>query len=213
MSYTVGWLAALGWQALIATAAYTSASLTLQLVALNNPSYVPQAWQETVLMIAVAVLATLFNIYGAKKLPLLEGIVLVLHVFGWFAIIIPLWVLAPKADGSEVFGSFSNNGGWSSIGTACFVGTISATGSFAGSDAAAHLAEECKDASKAVPRMIMGTVLLNGAMGFIFIITYVYCITDLMAILSSQSAFVFVDVSLPKPNYTGSFPTTYTTTS
>lgn len=81
--------------------------------------------------------------------------------------------MAPKAPASEVFGSFSNSGGWNSIGTACFVGTISATGSFAGSDAPAHLAEEVKDASRAVPRMMMATILLNGVMGFVMIITYV----------------------------------------
>lgn len=81
--------------------------------------------------------------------------------------------MAPKAPASEVFGSFSNFGGYSSIGTACFVGTIAATSSFAGSDAPAHLAEEVKDASRAVPRMMMATILLNGAMGFVMIITYV----------------------------------------
>ncbi|GAB7365931.1 hypothetical protein MBLNU230_g7259t1 [Neophaeotheca triangularis] len=194
LSYTVGWLAALGWQAIIATTAYTTATLTLQLIALNNPSYTPQPWQETLLMIAVALFATFFNTYGAKKLPLLEGLVLVFHVFGWFAIIIPLWVLAPKASATQVFTEFSNNGGWNSIGTACFVGTVSATASFAGSDAAVHLAEECKDASRAVPRMIMGTVLFNGAMGLVFIITFVYCITDLGAFLSSESSHPFVDV-------------------
>lgn len=124
-------------------------------------------------MIAVAVVATLMNTYGAKKLPILEGIVLVVQVVGFFSIIIPLWVLSPKAAASEVFGSFSNNGGWSSIGAACFVGSITATASFAGSDAAVHMAEETEDASKAVPRMIMLTITVNGIMAFIFIITYV----------------------------------------
>jgi amino acid transporter len=124
-------------------------------------------------MIAVAVVATLMNTYGAKKLPILEGIVLVVQVVGFFSIIIPLWVLSPKASASEVFGSFSNYGGWSSIGAACFVGSITATASFAGSDAAARMAEETEDASKAVPRMIMLTIAVNGLMAFIFIITYV----------------------------------------
>lgn len=118
-------------------------------------------------MIAVGVLGTLFNTFGASHLPLLEGVVLVVHIFGWLAILVPLWVLAPKAPSHEVVSTFSNFGGWPSIGTACFVGTITSTGSFAGSDAAAHLAEEVKDASKAVPRMIMLTVALNGTMALI----------------------------------------------
>lgn len=172
LSYIVGWLAALGWQALIATTSYSSAVLILTMASIYHPSYAMQNWHQTLVMIAIACLATFINTYGARRLPILEGIVLVVHVFGFFCVIIPLWVLAPKASASDVFGSFTNFGGWPSIGTACFVGSITATGSFAGSDAAAHLSEECRDASKAVPRMMVGTVLLNGAMGLIFIITY-----------------------------------------
>ena len=143
------------------------------MVSLYHPAYVEQRWHESLLMIGIGVIGTFMNTFGAKRLPILEGIVLVVHIFGFFVIIVPLWVLAPTADASEVFGNFSNNGGWPTLGTACFVGTITATGSFAGSDAAAHLAEETRDASKSVPRMIVGTVLLNGTMGLVFIITYV----------------------------------------
>ena len=35
------------------------------------------------------------NIWGAKSLPLLQNILLVVDIFGFFAIIIVLWVLAP----------------------------------------------------------------------------------------------------------------------
>ena len=143
------------------------------MVSLYHPGYVEQRWHESLIMILIGIIGTLMNTFGAKRLPILEGIVLVVHIFGFFVVIIPLWVLAPKAPASEVFGSFSNFGGWPTLGTACFVGTISSTSAFAGSDAAAHLAEETKDASKSVPRMIVGTILLNGAMGLVFIITYV----------------------------------------
>jgi amino acid transporter len=184
------------------------------MITIYHPSYQQQNWQQSLVMISVAVVATLMNTYGAKKLPILEGIVLVVQVVGFFSIIIPLWVLSPKAPASEVFGSFSNNGGWSSIGAACFVGSITATASFAGSDAAVHMAEETEDASKAVPRMIMLTIAVNGVMAFIFIITYVsssddqdmllpsqanrlqcFCITNLEAVLASEWPFPFIDVS------------------
>lgn len=120
------------------------------MIAIYNPSYSMQNWQQSLVMVAIGLIGTLMNTYGAKYLPVLEGIVLIFTVCGFFCIIIPLWILAPKVPASEVFGSFENYGGWSSIGTACYVGSITATGSFAGSDAAAHLAEETKDASKTV---------------------------------------------------------------
>jgi choline transport protein len=101
---------------------------------------------QSLLMVVIGVIGTLMNTHGAIHLPVLEGIVLVVHIFGFFCVITPLWVLAPKASASEVFGTFENFSGWSSIGAACFVGSITATGSFVGSDAAVHLSEETKDA-------------------------------------------------------------------
>jgi len=184
----------LGWQAVIAGGSYSTSSLMLQLISFNRPSYVPENWHVTLMMIGVACMATLFNTFGAKQLPMLEGIVLFVHIFGFFVIIIVLWAMAPKALASEVFGTFSNLGGYDSIGTACFVGTIASTASFAGSDAPAHLAEEVKDASIAVPRMMMATILLNGAMGFVMIITYVRALNtpdilhELLTIMHRYSA-------------------------
>jgi len=163
------------------------------MITIYHPSYQQQNWQQSLMMIAVALIATLMNTYGAKKLPILEGIVLVVQFVGFFSIIIPLCVLSPKAPASEVFGSFTNNGGWSSIGAACFVGSFTATASFAGSNAAVHMAEETEDASKAVPRMIMLTIAVNGAMAFIFIITYVSsCIAIVYGTLPSVTNRVVV---------------------
>ncbi|KAI7350339.1 hypothetical protein KC336_g22593, partial [Hortaea werneckii] len=44
LSFLVGWLAALGWQALIATTAYAASVLILALPALYHPTYLPQNW-------------------------------------------------------------------------------------------------------------------------------------------------------------------------
>lgn len=84
--------------------------------------------------IAVAAFAVLFNTVGARQLPLFETAILALHIIGVFAILIPLWVLAPKNSAAQVFGEFSNFGGWPTMGGACLVGTLTATGSLGGID-------------------------------------------------------------------------------
>ncbi|KAK5678001.1 hypothetical protein LTR17_027686 [Elasticomyces elasticus] len=153
-----------------------------------------QNWHQWLLMVSIGIIGTIMNTFGAGRLPILDGVVFVLHIFWWFAVIIPLWLLAPKASSTDIFRTLSTFGGSSTIGTAVFVWTITATGSFAGSDAAARLPEEAKDASKSVPRMIVGAVLVNGAIGFVFIITYAYCITSVETVLSSPSPFPSIDV-------------------
>ena len=75
-----------------------------------------------------------------------ERIVLFAHLLGFFCVMIPLWVLAPKVPLSQVFGApgFADNGGWGSIGAACVVGQLAASSAFVGVDSAAHMAEEVR---------------------------------------------------------------------
>lgn len=95
------------------------------LLAINYPdSYTYEAWHVTLLVIAVAFVAFLFNTFLAQKLPLIEGIILIIHCFGFFGILIPLWVLAPTTSASEVFGSIEDRGGWGSNGLSCLVGLV-----------------------------------------------------------------------------------------
>jgi choline transport protein len=102
------------------------------LIVLNDDSYTPTRWQGTLLMIGILMICTLVNTLGARHLPMLEGLILVLHVLGFFAIIIPLWVLAPRVPSKVVFTEFYNGGGWSSIGSACLIAQLATVFSFIG---------------------------------------------------------------------------------
>ena len=79
-----GWLCVLGWQAGICGQSFTVALQVQGLIVLNKSTYIPQAWHSVLLTIAVVSVAVIFNTFLARKLPLLEGLVLVLHVFGFF---------------------------------------------------------------------------------------------------------------------------------
>lgn len=123
LSYITGWICVLGWHTGIAGCSYTVANMFVGLLAINYPdSYTYQAWHVTLFVIAVATAAFLFNTLLAQRLPLIEGIILIVHCFGFFGILIPLWVLAPSVPASEVFGSIKDRGGWGNDGLACLVG-------------------------------------------------------------------------------------------
>ncbi len=93
LSYIVGWLCVLGWQVGNTSIAFLVAGQIQGLIILNNDTYVPQRWHGTMLVIAINTFSQAFNTFLARKLPLVEGIVLVLHIFGFFAILVPLLVL------------------------------------------------------------------------------------------------------------------------
>lgn len=109
------------------------------LLVLNDATYVFERWHGTMLAIAISVFSIIFNSFLGNKLPLVEYIILVIYVVGFFAIIIPLWVLAPRANAHDVFTQFTDAGGWSSAGTAFMVGLSGTLVSLAGFDCAVHM--------------------------------------------------------------------------
>jgi choline transport protein len=86
--------------------------------------------QGTLMTMAVGAFAVSFNVFATKHLPFFEGVILVMFLIGFFVVIIPLWVLAPRASVGDVFGKFENFGGWSTMGGACIVGQMAASAAF-----------------------------------------------------------------------------------
>lgn len=91
------------------------------------------------MIIAVVSVAIIFNTFFAKQLPLVEGLCLILHVCGFFAILITLWVFSPHRSSKAVFTEFTNAYGWPSQGLACLVGITGPIFSLLGPDAAVHM--------------------------------------------------------------------------
>ncbi|KAJ5810034.1 uncharacterized protein N7503_002252 [Penicillium pulvis] len=204
LSYMTGWICVLGWHTGIAGCCYTVANMMVGIVAINYPdSYTYQPYHVTLIVIAVAIVAILFNTFLAQKLPMIEGIILIVHVFGFFGILIPLWVLSPTVPPSEVFGSIEDRGGWGNNGLSCLVGLIGPIYALIGPDSAVHMSEEIRDASRVLPLGMVWTLVLNGSTGFVMIVTLAFCVGDIDEVLASTTGFPFIQVFL---NSTGSVP-------
>ncbi|KAH8750375.1 putative GABA permease [Hyaloscypha finlandica] len=205
MSYMTGWLCVWGWLSGIAGVCFFTAQLIEALIILNHPTFVPQPYHATLLIIAVAAFSIFFNTFLAKKLPLVEAILLLIHIAGFFAILIPLWTLAPRANAKDVFTTFHNGGGWNSEGTSALVGILTAVISLTGSDSAAHMSEETKDAGVVLPRSIMWSIVVNGSLGFIMLVTFCFTLGDLDSILQTPTYSPLVQVFFNTTNsYAGS---------
>ncbi|OQN95522.1 hypothetical protein B0A48_18505 [Cryoendolithus antarcticus] len=229
LSYISGYLVAVGWQGSICSTAFLASTIIQGIVILNHPAHSPQPYQGTLLVWAVMFFCVFFNVFLAKKLPFVEGVLLIIYVVGLFVVIIPLWVLVPRNPASEVSTTFNNDGGWSSKGVAVMVGLGGVVPSLAGYDCAVHMAEESKDASKTIPQFIVFGVAVNGIMGLIMVITFCFTLDDTQSILSTMTGYPFIQVfvRLPTPafqyqvsqandvrkfNATNSYPATNTMT-
>ena len=190
----LGWTSVLGWQTGLASLAFLVGTMIQGLIILNNPNYVPERWQGTLLVIAITAFCIIFNTFLAKKLPMVEGMVLIIHIVGFFAVLIPLWILAPRNPAQEVFTEFLNLGGWSTTGVSFMVGLLAPIYTLIGADSAVHMSEEIKDASLVLPRAIMWAAGINGTMGFIMIITFCFCLGSVMDIIESPTGYPFIQV-------------------
>ncbi|KAJ5782953.1 hypothetical protein N7457_004727 [Penicillium paradoxum] len=194
MSYLTGWLTVIGWQATFATSCYLVGTLIQGLVVLTNSTYEPKNWHGTLIFWAVVVFSVAINSVGGKVLPRFEGMILVLHILGFFAILIPLTYMADHGNSKEVFTQFLNLGGFPSQGLSFFVGIAGCIFAFAGGDAAVHMSEEITNAAVAVPTSIMLSVLINGTLGFGMLIAMLFCSGDLEAALASPTGYPFIAI-------------------
>ena len=129
---STGWLTVIGWQAVLASAVYVSATLVQGLIILTIPTYHPQRWHAILLFWATLALAVFINTKSSSILAKFEGLVLVIHILGFFAVILPLIVIGPGLAPSQVFSLFKNEGGLPTQGLSFMIGVIGSVWTFAG---------------------------------------------------------------------------------
>ncbi|KAK5156851.1 hypothetical protein LTS14_004368 [Recurvomyces mirabilis] len=194
LSYIVGWLCAIGWQVYLAGVCFIIGSVIEGLIVLQVPGYELQPWHSTLLTIAVIAFSVVFNTALATRLPLIEGVMFILHLVGFFAIIIPLWVMAPRATAKDAILTFSNNGGWPSTGLSAMIGLTSPLSVMIGYDCSVHMSEEIRDASITLPRALMWSTFPNFVLAFIMAVTLCFTLGDIENILSSPTYQPFIQV-------------------
>jgi choline transport protein len=127
-------------------------------------------------------------------LPHVEALGMILHIVGFFAILVPMIFLADHADANTIFTSFSNEGGWPTQGVA-FLTTLSvAVFDFLGSDSVIHMAEETRDAARVSSKSMFISIVFNGALGLAALIAALFCADDLDGALSSPTNFAFMAI-------------------
>jgi choline transport protein len=169
-------------------------TLVQAVVSLLHSDYTPTAWRAYLIMLAMVALTALVNTYLARKLPLLEGVFFFLTITGFVSIVVVLWVLgAPnRPTASAVFQTFSNEGGWSSVGLSMVAGQELLVWLLTGFDSTVHMAEETSNASRVIPRAMISSYMINGVLNFIMLITYCFSYPDLQNVSLEPSGFQFV---------------------
>lgn len=117
-----------------------------------------------------------------------------LHIAGFIAVIVVLGVMAPKHDAHYVFAEVTNNSGWDNNGISWLVGLLSTVYPFLGYDSACHLAEEMPRPARNVPIAMVGSVVVNGIIGFAYTLVLLFSLGSLDDLLASPTGFPFMQL-------------------
>ncbi|KAI1472946.1 amino acid transporter [Daldinia caldariorum] len=191
LSYMTAWLTTLAWQAISVMCSYLLATLLQGIIVLAHPTYVPLAWHTVLMIWAFALITTLINSTTSRILAKLEAFILILHLTGFFGVLVPMVYFAPHNEPSFVFTTFLNNGNWPTQTMAFFVGFPTLATAIVGADCAVHMSEEIQSAPLVVPRALMYTVLINGALALGMAIAMIFCITDLDAAMAAVETMFY----------------------
>ena len=159
------------------------------------------------ILFAIVLFALFFNTVLARLLPLAEGTILIIHILGWFVILIPIIVKGDHHSNEEVWTLWLNLGGYKSSGVSFFVGLIGPVFAFMGADGATHMSEEVRNPRTTIPYALMTSITLNGILAFGTLIGFLYCQGDIMKNLNTDGGFPFIEAFLQS---LGSLPVSQT---
>ncbi len=99
---------------------------------MTTPDYEPKAWHSMLLLWTAISVAVSVNAVVGGLLPNFEGFVLILHVLGFFAILLPLIIYGQHQPALEVFEPFMNTGGWPTQGLSLMIELVGNVFAFGG---------------------------------------------------------------------------------
>lgn len=104
--------------------------------------------------------------------------------------------MGSKADASQVFDNFENANGWPQTSTAVLIGIIAPVTTLTSADSICHLAEELKDASKWLPRIMVAAAGVNFSIGFVLLVLILFRAGDVEAAVNSPTGQPYIAILL-----------------
>lgn len=196
LSFYTGWISLLGWVALTASAPFGAANIIQGVVVLNYETYVKESWHWYLIYLGVTLIAFALNIFGGRVLPMLENLIMGLHVIFFVMIFIATLVLGRGnyQTAEFVFTEFANGTGWDSDFLAWSIGMVTSAYIMIGYDSAAHMSEEMPDPRTGVPTAMIGSIIVNGIMGFLVVIAVLFGVQDYAAALATPTGFPIIEI-------------------
>ncbi|KAJ9646697.1 hypothetical protein H2204_000389 [Knufia peltigerae] len=185
ISYSCGLLALFSWIAIGASVTIIPAQQIMGLVSVYNANFVTKQWHIFLIYQVIAIFILLNNLFLLKKAPWIHNIGFALTICLFLAGFIGLLVRSTTKEPSKfVWATFINYTGWPD-GVCFIIGLSTSCFMYNGLDGAMHIAEECDNPKRTVPRAMISAVTIGFVTAFAYTIAQLYALTDIDAIMTT----------------------------
>ncbi|KAJ9644148.1 hypothetical protein H2199_004016 [Coniosporium tulheliwenetii] len=196
-SYICGCINMFSWISISAGVCILPCQMITAVATFFHPNYLFERWHIFLEFQAFNVMFLLFNIYIIERAQWIHTVGFVGSIIAVVVIFITcLATSSPKSSSEYVWTQFVNpDSGWPN-GVVFLTGLVSPNYMYVGIDGAIHLAEECVNATIAVPRTIVLVIVVGFLTAFPFGIAMLYSVTDWEAILTTPTGVPIYQIFL-----------------
>ncbi|GMG31770.1 unnamed protein product [Aspergillus oryzae var. brunneus] len=174
LSYSSGLAAVFSWITLSASIALSSANVLMAIIIRWRPEYQPETWHYFLVLTGIVVLSISTFLAITITCPARSSI---------------------QLDSSHVWTQFANgSGGWPD-GISFLTGLSTPQFMLSGLDATLHLAEECLQPERIVPKAVIVTVIVGFLTAFPFSVAIIYSYKDVELSLTTPTGYVGLNPS------------------
>ncbi|KAJ5097163.1 hypothetical protein N7456_007884 [Penicillium angulare] len=167
LSYITMCTTIIAWKMIVCQSYDFVAKIVQALIHFALPSTFTRAvWKEKLIGLGIQILACIPNVIGGRTLPRLQILALMVHILGFFAILIPVSYMPEHREAQELFTPFLNAGHFPTPPLTWFFVMSFYNGLFMGGCCAVHLAEESEGATATLGPTMIISMILDGLLGF-----------------------------------------------
>ncbi|KAL2833979.1 amino acid/polyamine transporter I [Aspergillus pseudoustus] len=190
LSYLSGLAAIFSWICLGASIALSATNSLMAIIIRWRPEYVSQTWHYFLVYQLFNIVIVLYNAFLTNKTLWVYNVGFLLSISTFVVITITCPARSNvHVDSREVWGTLVNgSGGWPD-GISFLTGLSTPQFMLSGLDATLHLAEECLNPERVVPKAVLVTVLVGFLTAFPFSIGIIYSYRNVELSLTTNTGF------------------------
>ncbi|KAL2817428.1 amino acid/polyamine transporter I [Aspergillus cavernicola] len=190
LSYFSGLAAIFSWICLGASIGLSGTNALMAIIIRWQPTYQPRTWHYFLVFQLFNVAIVLYNAFITNRTLWVHNIGFLLSISTFLVITITCPARSGvQVNSQEIWGTLINgSGGWPD-GISFLTGLSTPQFMLSGLDATLHLAEECLEPERVVPKAILATVLVGFLTAFPFSIGIIYSTSDVAESLSTKTGF------------------------